>query len=133
MRRCTAVLAAVAANLPWIMVWVRAGRDATQLDAYVTALFLLLTVGAASAVVLPCLLLPGLAARRWFLIALLVLVNIFWPLRWIDLHASNGAGYPGPGAGVTLFLGLMLASSAAAAVLYVITGLLVGLVRRRAG
>jgi hypothetical protein len=130
-RRLVAAAAALAVNVPWLLVWRQAEREPLRLFVHVPALFMLLALGVSGAVALPCVLLPGLTARRWLLIILLALANLFWPLRWIDLHAGGGSGYPGAGAGLPVFLGLMLLSSTAAVAVYAAAGAALGFVRRR--
>ncbi|MBM4142683.1 MAG: hypothetical protein FJ225_03685 [Lentisphaerae bacterium] len=117
-RRWLALTAGAAANLPWIAVWGHAALNPERLHTHVPVLFMLLALGISAAVALPCLIVSGLLVRRWFLIAMLSFVNVYWPLRWIELHAAGGYGFPGRQAGLTVYLALMFVSSAAAGAVY---------------
>jgi len=117
-RKLVAVGGAVAINVPWIVVWYLAAGDPRRAFSYIAAVMMLLVVGATGAVVLPCLLIPGLMVRRWLLISMLYIVNVYWPLRWVELHAAGGRGYPGIQAGVSVYLSLMFVSSLVAVTVY---------------
>ena len=70
------------AGLWWLFT--APGRDRT---ISVPALFMLLILGTVSMIILP-LIIDGIGRKRWLLIVILGLVNIFWCLRWIDLFAQ---------------------------------------------
>ena len=117
LRKVIALATVVAVNVPWVVVWYGAAAQPDRVFTYIAAVMMLLVIGAAVAVVLPCMLVPGLMVRRWLLISMLYFVNVYWPLRWVELQV-DGQGYPGKQAGVPVYLALMLASSVVAMCVY---------------
>lgn len=129
-RRLTCVAAVHAANIPWVLVWMRAAEGTRESFDPIVAMLILLLIGVTASVAIPCLLFKDLLARRWFLITLLVFVNVFWPLRWIQLWLELG-DMPAAHPTQRVFLSEMVVSSAIAAALYLGTGAVLGQVRRR--
>ncbi|NQT91170.1 MAG: hypothetical protein HQ559_00300 [Lentisphaerae bacterium] len=129
-RRLTAVGAVLAANAPWVLVWARSTHGAHEKFDPITALLILLLLGITVSVAVPCLLLKDLLPRRWILITLLVFVNVFWPLRWVQLRLARGE-LPGTDPTQRMFLSEMIVSSAVATALYMAAGAALGFLRRR--
>lgn len=80
-------------NLPWLVLWwYYSGPDSPRAWS-VPALFLLLTLAVVGMVILP-LCLGRLPRKRWLLVALLGVTNIYWALRWIEAFALARPGDP---------------------------------------
>lgn len=129
-RRAISVAAILAANIPWVLVWIRSAEGTRETFDPIVALLILLLLGVTVSVVVPCLLFKDLLVRRWFLITLLVFVNVFWPLRWIQLWLDRG-DLAGTDPTRRVFLSEMVISSAVAVALYLASGAVLGYLRRR--
>jgi len=129
-RRLTCVAAVHVANIPWVLVWIRAAEGTRESFDPIVAMLILLLIGVTVSIVVPCLLFKDLLVRRWFLITLLVFVNVFWPLRWIQLWLNLG-DMPVSGPTQRVFLSEMVVSSVVAVALYLGTGAVLGHMRRR--
>lgn len=80
-------------NVPWpLLWWFYSGPDLPRAWS-VPALFLLLTLSFVGLVILP-LCLGRLPRKRWLLVALLGVTNVFWALRWIEAFALTRPGDP---------------------------------------
>jgi len=117
-------------NVPWILAWYAAARSPTQAVSYIPGLLILLLLGMTGAILIPCLLVTGLMARRWFLIAMLALVNTFWPLRWIE-YCCLGRLFPPSQPLEQPFLAEMFVSSVAVIAIYWIFGIIMSRARAR--
>ena len=78
-------------NAPWISVWWYVTRLPEASPSNVPILFLLLIIGLVGLIVIPCVLVRDLFRRRWFLIATLACINLYWMLSWVDAYADSNS------------------------------------------
>jgi len=86
MKRRNSVAALLLFNLPWIASWFTLSRPSIDRGLSVPALYLVLVLSVVGLMILPLVLVTSLR-RRWLLIIILGLVNVFWGLRWIYAFA----------------------------------------------
>ncbi len=80
-------------NVPVVIGWIRLTRAGGEHAARVPALYLVLTLAIGSMVILP-LFLWRIHRRRWLIISLLVILNLFWANRWIIGYTAIEVGDP---------------------------------------
>lgn len=104
-------------NLPWLGLWWYFSAPDRQRGLGVLALYMILVICTLSMVLLP-LLLGGVARKRWLLILILGLTNLFWALKWIEIFSSTAPMDSAYAAARHAIARLMLLSSLVVVILY---------------
>ena len=119
-------------NLPWVLLWWYFTQPAGLVRGWTgPALFIVLLLGTLGLVGTPCLLVRGLVRKRWLLITMLLFVNLFWALQWIQSYivaVPGDATYP---SARMMYASMMIIYSAVVCGLYWIVGRLMGAVVKR--
>ena len=90
MKRSTLVLSLLLIlGIAWASIWWHFARPAAAAQTNVPALFIILAIGVTAFVAIPCVIFKGLLRKRWLLILMLVFVNIFWCIKWIDIYRTT--------------------------------------------
>ncbi|MFC1452111.1 hypothetical protein ACFLSJ_02050 [Verrucomicrobiota bacterium] len=132
MRLRVAIAIVLLLNLPWIVLWwYFTLPSGLAKEGTATALFVVLVLGTTGMVVTPCLLIKGLIRKRWLLITMLVFVNLFWCLQWIDTFARSTPHDVRYRAARPIYLAMMAVYSGVVCLLYWLAGRLLGALKRR--
>ena len=120
-RRTSTGIILAAFNTPWILLWFYFARGAMDRALGVPALLLLLVLCTIGMIVLP-IVLGGVPGRRWLLLIMLGIVNVFWGLQWIGVYARYGPGDAAYGRVPLAMLAAMLVSSTVVVLVYTLLG-----------
>lgn len=111
-------------NLPWAGLWWYFTGPEQDRGLGVVALYMILAISAVGMVILP-IFVGGTQGKRWLLLLVLGIINLFWCLRWISVFADTSpadANYAGMRYTI---LQLMALSSAVVTGLYLATNSLI--------
>ncbi len=123
MKRKVLIVAAIAsASIPLMCLWWNLTVPGEHDSGRVPVLFLLLLLGVAVMVGVPALVIRDLLRRRWILIAMLALVNVFWCLEWITAYSITWAGDVRYNTVRWSYIYLMVVSSALTVCVYWVCG-----------